>query len=370
FVYENYPVEKRDNPLKVEFRYAVEKLDYPLSIIAYELPKQVVLKINYAGEIIEGSKIKQLLSLIENILLQIEEDINKKVRELSYLTEKDRYRITTVWNETGLDYEREKTIYELFEEQVEKSPDAIAVVYEDKQLTYKELNERANQLAHYIRSEYGIKADDCVALCLDRSEHMLVAILGILKAGGAYVPIDPSYPGERIGYILGDIKPKVLLLNRGYEEKLRSLTLVPCVAVEKVDFLTEPVTNLESKINSSNLAYVIYTSGTTGNPKGVMIGHQSVVNYLHNLVAHKLIGTQSIVDYSTHIGFDLSVTTTIASLCLGAKLEVFSQHLGEVDAYKAYLKERGIEVIKQVPSYFSLITEFLPQTNLKTIIVG
>ena len=178
FVYENYPVEKSDNPLKVRFRYAVEKLDYPLAVIAYETPQSLVFKLNYAGEIITVETIKQLLLFIEFILRQVVEDIHQKVGDLSYLVEEEK-RLLSCWNETRSLYEKESTLDRLFEGQVEKSPDSVAVIYEDFHLTYGFLNEKSNQLADYLRVECGVKLGDSVALCLERSERMLIGILGI-----------------------------------------------------------------------------------------------------------------------------------------------------------------------------------------------
>ena len=213
-------------------------------------------------------------------------------------------QIVYQFNNTEKSYPQNKTIHQLFEEQVAKTPNNIAVVYEDTELTYKDLNERVNQLANYLKSTYHIKGDDLVALCLDRSEYILIAILGVLKAGGAYVPMDPAYPDDRISFILNDTKAKVLITTSQCEQRvaifnyssvegsLDSSLPHSCVREDdKMDILIIdndefsqilkkcPKTNPTLNINSSNLAYVIYTSGTTGKPKGVMIEHSSVIKY-------------------------------------------------------------------------------------------
>ena len=166
----------------------------------------------------------------------------------------------------------------MFEEQVLKTPDNIAVVYNHTRLSYRELNEKANQLAHYLIKHHDIKPDVLVGLLLDRSEHMIISILAVLKAGGVYVPIDPEYPDERIAYILNDTKTKVILTNIIHTKSIKKDKKVAIIAVDDSAFMKKvnkhAITNSKIKgLTSSNLAYVIYTSGTTGNPKGVMIEH-------------------------------------------------------------------------------------------------
>ena len=194
FVYENYPNptnESRQSRINIDFKGSVEKLDYPLGAIVYEENNQLKFKISYAGELFGEENIKSLLSLIKILLEQIASHPHQPAQKLTYLNEEQYRKIIQEWNETDKDYPRDKTIHELFEEQVEKTPDSVAVVYEGSQLTYQELNNRANQLANYLRQKYNVKPDDLVTLCLDRNEHILIAILAVLKAGGAYVPMDP-----------------------------------------------------------------------------------------------------------------------------------------------------------------------------------
>ncbi|WP_440994900.1 AMP-binding protein, partial [Cysteiniphilum litorale] len=203
---------------------------------------------------------------------------------------KEEYQtIVYDWNQTDRDYPKDKTIYQLFEEQVKANPDNIALVFEEQALSYNELNNRANQLARYIRQSYKqgtqaeLKPDTLIALCLDRSLEMVISILAVMKAGGAYVPIDPEYPEDRIGYILEDTQAKIVLTQKWHEEKLsaiknnfnneskqnkQSIRLVD-VNVEAIN--NEQEANLEQYSQSIDLAYVIYTSGTTGKPKGVMV---------------------------------------------------------------------------------------------------
>ena len=170
---------------------------------------------------------------------------------------------------------------DLFEEQVKETPEAVAVVFEEKQLTYGQLNERANQLAHYLRSK-GVKAETLVPICIERSLEMLIGILGILKAGGAYVPIDPAYPIDRIGYMLEDTGAGIAVSSRESSEKLGVIEGVEVIEIDGQgeEISKQSTANLQDVISPAQLAYVIYTSGSTGKPKGVMIEHRSVYSLI------------------------------------------------------------------------------------------
>jgi amino acid adenylation domain-containing protein len=275
---------------------------------------------NYAVSLYKAETIVGFAEVYYNILKQFAQLANQtRIAELNYLSQKQYSQIIEEWNQTDRDCPKDKTIHRLFEEQVGKTPNNIALVYGDITLTYQQLNERANRLAHYLVNNYVIKPDTLIALCLDRSEHMLISILAILKAGGAYVPMDPSYPDERIKYILKDTKANVVLANQIYKERLDSLInqKQDILAIDSVDLdeqiSIELVTNLASATLSTNLAYVIYTSGTTGNPKGVLIEHKGVVN---------LVIEQGRV-------FDLANSSTIKN-CLWYANYVFDAHVWDL----------------------------------------
>ena len=167
----------------------------------------------YNEELFSEESIIRLISIFENILNEIIIDSYQNVLSLNYLNESEYNKIVYEWNETDAEFPEDKTIHELFEESVERTPDNIALIFEDIKLTYKELNERANRLARHLREEYHIKPDDLIALFLDRNEYMIIAIIAVWKSGAAYVPIDPSYPDKRIEYILNDCKSNLLLTN-------------------------------------------------------------------------------------------------------------------------------------------------------------
>ena len=231
-------------------------------------------------------------------------------------------RLLAEWNQTDQDYPRDKCLHELFEAQVKRTPKAVAIHFNEEQLTYAEVNQRANQVAHYLRG-LGVGPETLVGLCVERSPRMVIGLLGILKAGGAYVPLDPAYPKERLRFVLEDAGVTVLLT----EEKLLG-ELGDGIAACKIVRLdsdgpaisTASVENPDGGAGPESLAYVIYTSGSTGKPKGVAIEHHSpvmLVSWAHGVFsAEECAG----VLFATSICFDLSVFEMFVPLCRGGKL--------------------------------------------------
>ncbi|CAF4883201.1 unnamed protein product, partial [Rotaria sp. Silwood1] len=268
---------------------AVEKLDHPLIVFAYETVDNecITFVLHYAGELFEDDTINDLLDVTNELLIQIANNQITLMAELNFLPTKQLNKINQ-WNNTDKEFplnKKQATLHQLFEEEAEKSPDKVAVIYEDVQLTYKELNEKSNQLAHYLRSISNIRPDDLIALLLDKSELMIISILAVWKSGAAYVPIDPSYPDERIQFILQDTKAKIIIANKKYIIRLDPYDLVK-IEIESISTTVNDNRNNENVqpiCSSDNLAYVTYTSGTTGKPKGVMKEHKSVINVVIDL---------------------------------------------------------------------------------------
>jgi non-ribosomal peptide synthetase component F len=223
FVFENYPIEEQSSEdkssLKMRGVKGVEKAEYPLSIIVGP-GRQLYLNLAYQTEYFDENLIKRLGEHIRHILREMLV-FKASIQEIPVLTAPEKEQLLVEWNDTKADYPENETIVQLFEEQVEKTPDNIAVVYEDQELSYKELNERANQLGHYLRS-LGVGADTLVAIAVERSLEMIVGLLGILKAGGAYVPLDPSYPSERLEYMLQDTGAAVLITQEELNERFKT----------------------------------------------------------------------------------------------------------------------------------------------------
>ncbi len=233
----------------------------------------------YNTDLFDESTIARIAKNFQTLLEGIVVNSKQKISELPLLTETERHQILVECNNTWAEYPQDKCIHQLFEEQVERSPNAVAVVLEGEQLTYRELNVKAKQLAHYLRS-LGVGPEVLVGICVERSLEMVIGLLGILKAGGAYVPLDPNYPSERLAFMLEDSSVPVLLTQQKLVEKLPpNSARVVCLDSDWEEIAAYSEKNPNSTVRPQNLAYVIYTSGSTGKPKGVLIEHRSLVNY-------------------------------------------------------------------------------------------
>jgi amino acid adenylation domain-containing protein len=232
----------------------------------------------YSTDLFESATINRMLGHFQTLLEGIVANPEQRIADLPILSAAEHHQLLVEWNNTRADYPKEQCIHQLFEAQVKQTPDAIALVFEDKQLTYRELNIRSNQLAHYLQKQ-GIGAEVLVGLCVERSIEMVVGMLGILKAGGAYIPLDPNYPSERLSFMLEDAQVPVLLTQQRWVERLEThKSQVICLDKDWVTISQESEANPNSNVTADNLAYVIYTSGTTGKPKGVQIEHRGLLN--------------------------------------------------------------------------------------------
>ncbi|SFF13230.1 amino acid adenylation domain-containing protein, partial [Chitinophaga sp. CF118] len=260
------------------------------------------------------------------------------IEELEYLSEAETARLLSVFNNTSVPYPSDKILISLFEEQVNRTPDRVALVFEGQSLSYSEVNAKANQLGVYLRKHYDVQPDDLIGIKLERSEWMIIALLGVLKSGGAYVPIDPAYPQERIDYMLTDSQCKVLI----DEEELVNFR-------EEQDSYNKE--NLLSANTSADLAYVIYTSGSTGQPKGVMIEQRSLVNYLTAINAEYGLGGDDRVLQISNFAFDASVEQIFGSLLNGAALYIISNPLSlDGSELNDFIATHGITHLHGVPA--------------------
>ncbi len=329
---------------------------------------------NYATSLFNEPTILSLIVTYKNILNQFVNSTSVstlRIRDVNYLNNKMYNKIIYDWNNTSRTYPADKTIHQLFEEQVIRTPDDIALIHNDLKLTFKELNKRSNRLAHYLRNKYNVQGDDLIALCLDRSEHMLIAIMSILKMGGAYVPIAPDFPHERIFYMLKDTNTKLILSNKQHENKISKIIqnrlMLSIESIDEKGFHDNLVIysnkNLSLNISSNNLAYVIYTSGTTGQPKGVMIEHSGVVNRLKWMNdMYPLNRTDKILQKTPYV-FDVSVWELLWGSCFGAITE-FAVTEGHKDPDYLYNKitTEQINVVHFVPS---MLDEFMSVVSAK-----
>jgi len=334
------------NPLQISWR-------------AYGEHQPLQLYVYYRNEYFNQKEIALFIDRLLFIIEQFPANLNNALAGISILPANER-GIIEHFNDTKASFPNDKSLVDLIEEQVSKSPDAIAVVFEAHQLTYKELNHRANQLAYYLRRK-GVREETLVPICLDRSVAMIIGILGILKSGGAYVPIDPEYPEERISYMLENIVAKIVVTTKESRLKLSVFGGVEMVVLdgeESIAISRESTANLSITIKPNQLAYMMYTSGSTGKPKGAMNEHRGVVNRLCWAKDYYQVTPEDAVLQKTTFCFDVSVWELLLPLLAGSKL-VFANPEGHKDnAYlKDIIKQQKITVIHFVPS---MLEVFLP----------
>ena len=252
----------------------------------------------YSTDLFDDATISRMLGHFQTLLEGIVANPEQPIAQLPLLSESELDNLLVGWNNTQLDYPQDRCIHQLFESVVEQNPDAIALVFGDEKLSYKELNIRSNKLAHYLK-KLGVKTEVLVGLCVERSFDMVIGMLGILKAGGAYVPLDPSYPSERLKFMLEDAQVSVLLTHERWLERLQnSNSNIICLDRDCKIIAQEIEDNLHSEVAADNLAYVIYTSGSTGKPKGVQIEHRGLLNLVF---WHQKAFTVSSLDRVTQI---------------------------------------------------------------------
>lgn len=299
--------------------------DLTLSLI--EMPNgSLAGGFEYATDLFDRETISRFINHYIELCKSIVVEPTQRLYELNILTESEKYQLSVAWNDTAAFYPKEKCIHELFEEQVEKAPDATALTFNEQNLTYQELNEKANQLAHYLISQ-GVGPETLVGICIERSLEMVIGLLGVLKAGGAYVPLDPGYPKARLEYMLEDAALTIVITQSHLVGLLDDKKTAICIDNEILqrDFLSLPSNNIdprESGLTSKNLAYVIYTSGSTGNPKGVLIQHSSLVNLATSISKiYTLNPADKLLQLAT-INFDISVEDIFSTLISGANLVI------------------------------------------------
>ncbi|MDJ0728707.1 MAG: amino acid adenylation domain-containing protein [Crocosphaera sp.] len=304
----------------VEATYPFSKFD--LSLLAIESDGQLNCTWEYATDLFELSTIKQMAERWQVLLQEIISNPQQKIATIPWLTKTDKQQLK-IWNQTNKNYPQDKTLVELFEKQVKQNPNNIAVIFEEQSLTYEEVNQKANQLAHYLQQNYVIEPDTLIGICVERSLAMIIGLLGVLKAGAAYVPIDPNYPDARIKILLEDSGILLLLTQKFLKDKSNFSQLEKfeqVISLDEFDFESYSSNNLNLKIQSNNLAYIIYTSGSTGKPKGVMIEHQSLVNLSLNWGKLFDIHSQSCLLQFGSFSFDLSIGEIATNLIHGACL--------------------------------------------------
>ncbi len=344
-VFENYPVDSslfnQGDSLQISEVNLFEHTNYPLTVVVVP-GNELLVNITYDTTRFEEDTIKRMLGHLQTIFSAMGENPQQKVGELPLLSAAERHQLLVEWNETGCEYATNKCIHQLFEEQVEKTPHAVAVVFENQQLTYAQLNQKANQLAHHLLS-LGVRPEVLVGICVERSLEMAVGLLGILKAGGTYVPLDPTYPQQRLSYMLVNSGVEVLLTQQSLLKSLPSHTAqVVCLDTQWQLIAAESDTNLEPEVQPDNLLYVIYTSGSTGLPKGIALSHRALTNLIQWHLATMASGV-GVLQFAS-LSFDASFHEIFAAWCSGGTLFLIpDNYLLDLDKLVHFLAENPIQ---------------------------
>ena len=375
-VFENYPVdafvdawlEGRAGNLEISNLRSIETTNYPLTLVI--VPGEE-LKISAAYECsrFDDETITRLLGHFKSLLEGIASNPDRRVAELKFLTERERQQLLFEWAGVEADYPKDSSIHVLFEAQAERTPDAVAARFGDKQLTYLELNRQANRLAHYL-SKLGVRPEVRVGICLERDIEMVVALLGVLKAGGAYVPLDSNYPRERIGFMLQDSQATVLLTQRKFIESLpEQRAHVICLDRDLAD---EGEQNLSIEVSGENLAYVMYTSGSTGQPKGVCVPHRAISRLVCN-TNYTVLNSRSRMAQVSHSSFDAATFEIWGALLHGAELiGIATEAALSPKDLATQLPARGINQLFMTTALFNETVSELPASfqSLGTLLFG
>jgi amino acid adenylation domain-containing protein len=293
---------------------------FDLTLMLAEVGEELAASLQYNTDLFAEETMRRMAGHFEVLLESIVADPEQRLSQIALLTPAERHQLLIEWNDTAVQYPHEHYIHELFEQQAERTPDAIALIFDDQQVSYRELNERANQLAHHLR-HLGVEPESLVAICVERSVEMVVGLLGILKAGGAYVPLDAAYPEERLRFMLEDAQVSVLLTQQHLMEKLPAHgAQVLCLDTDREEIAEHSTQNHSVEVASHNLAYIIYTSGSTGKPKGVMISHRALVNFLSSMRHRPGLSAQDVLLSVTTLSFDIAVLELYLPLLVGATL--------------------------------------------------
>ena len=358
-VFENYPTrpELRDQfqHLEIQGPRFSERGNYPLNLIV--LPgESLILRVIHDCSSLDPGTVKDILHHLHNLLSHFVRSAERPLSTLSLLSSQEREQIVTAWNATEAEYPSAQCFHQLFEAQAERTPEAIALTFGDSQLTYCELNRRANQFAHFLR-RMSIGRERLVGLYLERSLEMLIALLGVLKAGGAYLPLDPAHPLERLAFMLRDARVPVLVTQQTLLANLpEEYTQVVCLERDWPVIAGESVTNPFSPCQPDNLAYVIYTSGSTGRPKGVKIAHRGLCNLTEAQQQLFALGPRDHVLQFASLSFDASIWEIALAYRAGARLGLASlEHLQPGEPLVRLLQEQAITAVTLAPSVLAAL---------------
>nr|WP_328821891.1 non-ribosomal peptide synthase/polyketide synthase [Pseudomonas carbonaria] len=366
-VFENYPVSealRQGTPAGLSFGEVgnQEQTNYPLTL-AVGLGETLTVHYGYDHGHFDARTVSQLAGHFGNLLQALAADGGARIGDLPLLGSEERQQVVDAWNSSGDIYPGESCLHQLIEAQAEKTPEASALIFADRALTYRELNQRANRLARKLR-ELGVGPDVLVGIAVERGLEMVVGLLAVLKAGGAYVPLDPEYPRERLAYMLEDSGVRLVLSQSHLLDSLPSGEAVRSLCLDREGDCQEyEARNLEHRAAPENLAYVIYTSGSTGRPKGVLIQHRSLVNFLCSMREQLGLEHGNRVLQLTSLSFDIAGLELYLSLLCGACVVLPKGPVGkDPQALLALIEESDIDVIQATPATWRMLLDGAPET--------
>ncbi|HWM94193.1 MAG TPA: non-ribosomal peptide synthase/polyketide synthase [Thermoanaerobaculia bacterium] len=339
------------SPLELDFG----RTQFDLSLFLFPEPDQggLLARLEYARDLFDVGSAERLLTHLHNLLVGIAEAPEQRLSELPLLAPEERRELLAAGNLTSSEVPG-RLLHELFEMMAAERPDAVAVAYEGEALTYAELNASANRVAHLLL-RLGVGSESLVAVCLERSPAMLSALLGVLKAGGAYIPLDPTYPAERVAWVLEDSRASVLLTQSSLVDVLPS-HVGRTIVLDQTDLSEEIEADPAPLAGPENLAYVIYTSGSTGRPKGVAVRQRGAVNFLASMAGRPGVGPGDVVLAVTTIAFDISVLELFLPLSRGARIELVGRETAG-DGFRLKEKLAGVTVAQATPATWRLLLE-------------
>ncbi|EPX59032.1 Long-chain-fatty-acid--CoA ligase [Cystobacter fuscus DSM 2262] len=343
-------------PFALEHRAA----QFDLTLKMTEGDDSLTASWEYNSDLFDAATIQRMNGHLQTLLDAILEQPGQTLGDLPLMSADEQRRLLIDWNDTRTSYPEDKCFHELFEAQAARTPDAIAVEYMDQRLDYRELNQRANRIAHQLIG-LGIGPESLVGVCVHRSLELMVALLGVLKAGAAYVPLDPSYPAQRLAYVLEDAGVAALLTQRELLTKLpgRSVRTL-CVDGDGDELVRNSPDNPRGRATPGSLAYIIYTSGSTGRPKGVMVQHRGLVNYLAWCEHAYAVDGGRGAPVVTSIGFDATITSLFTPLLAGKKVVLLPEQ-EELSALMNVLRaERDFSLVKLTPAHLDLLRNSMP----------
>ncbi len=342
---------------------------FDLTFNLTEVGEESVLECHFDADLFSAETVQRWLGHYETLLSSIVDHAEQSVYELAMMNAEQQQQLLVEWNQTATDYPKDKTIAELLTQQAEANADALALSFGEQQLTFRELNQRANQLAHHLQ-QLGVKPETTVGICLRRSPELIISLWAVLKAGGAYVPLDPSYPAARLAFMLEDSQTPIVLTQAALAPELPQ-TAAQVIAVDQdaATWAQQPNTNPASAATPDSLAYLIYTSGSTGKPKGTMIRQQGLVNYLTWAVNAYEVAQGNGVPVHASISFDATITSLFTASLAGKPMMLLPEKNHEAEVLTSDLldllnTQQALSLVKLTPAHLELLN---PSLNTATL---